>query len=579
LPGIEAEKRASFADAFSRPLAIIGFVETLIEKSMEALAEKSAGSPPMLPGPWQGLARVPARQLLALMVGAAAMIAVVVGSWLWIESSDYRVLYSNLSDRDGGAVIASLGQMNVPYKFAEGGAAILVPAGQVHDTRLRLASQGLPKGGSAGFELVDNQKFGATQFQEQINYQRGLEGELAKSIQSLSVVQGARVHLAIPKPSVFLREQQGPSASVLLTLYPGKALDRAQVNGILHLVASSVPELALANVSVLDQSGALLSKNGDAADTGGLDATQLSYVHQIEQDTIRRIQDILEPILGAGNARVQVTADVDFSRIESMAETFKPNQEAAAASIRNKQQNESTTTSGGGAQGVPGALSNQPPGGGSAPIDGRAAAGGAPAQAGAPISTRRDQTTSYEVDKTIQHTRNPVGGIKRMTAAVVLNFRNKVDDKGVPTATALAPQEIEQINALVKEAMGFSATRGDSLNIVNTAFNTPEREVIPETPWWKQPEYIATAKEIGRYLLLATLLAYFIFGVLRPGLRRALKAVVLPELQGLAGPAGSPALALIAEQRGDQLQLARKLAREDPKVVANVVKSWVSKDG
>jgi flagellar M-ring protein FliF len=531
-------------------------------------------------GAWQGLARIPARQLLALMIGAAAMIAVVIGSWMWIESSDYRVLYSNLSDRDGGAIIASLTQMNVPYRFAEGGGAILVPAGQVHDTRLRLASQGLPKGGTAGFELVDNQKFGATQFQEQINYQRGLEGELAKSIQSLSVVQGARVHLAIPKPSVFLREQQGASASVLLTLYPGKTLDRAQVNGILHLVASSVPDLALANVSVLDQTGALLSKNGDAADTGGLDATQLSYVHQIEQSTIRRIQDILEPILGPGNARVQVTADVDFSRIESMAETFKPNQDAAVAAIRNQQLNQSMTTSVAGAQGVPGALSNQPPGNGVAPLDGKIAAVGAAAQAaGVPMSTRKDQTTSYEVDKTIQHTRNPVGAIKRVSAAVVLNFRSKVDDKGQATATALGPQELEQINALVKEAMGFNATRGDSLNIVNTAFNAPEREVIPETPWWKQSGNIATAKEIGRYVLLAALLGYFVFGVLRPGLHRALAARPAPELQGLSGPGGSPALALVAEQRSDQMQLARKLAREDPKVVANVVKSWVNNDG
>ena len=547
---------------------------------MEAIAERNAASPTASLGSWQGLARVPARQLLTLMIGAAAMIAVIVGSWLWIESSDYRVLYSNLSDRDGGAIIASLTQMNVPYKYAEGGGAILVPAAQVHDARLRLASQGLPKGGTVGFELVDNQKFGATQFQEQINYQRGLEGELAKSIQSLSVVQGARVHLAIPKPSVFLREQQGPSASVLLTLYPGKTLDRAQVSGILHLIASSVPELALANVSVLDQNGTLLSKNGDAADTYGLDATQLSYVHQIEQDTIRRIQDILEPMLGPGNARVQVTADVDFSRVESMAEMFKPNQNAAEAAIRNQQLNESATSSSGGAQGVPGALSNQPPGNGVANIDGKGASAGAGApQSASPTNTRKDQNTSYELDKTIQHTRKPVGGIKRISAAVVLNFRTKVDDKGKSTSTALTPQEIEQINALVKEAMGFTATRGDSLNIANTAFTAPERETIPETPWWKQPQTISMAKEIGRYVLFAALLGYFIFGLLRPGLKRVFKAASAPELQSIPGPAGSPALALVGEQRTDQLQSARKLARDDPKIVANVVKSWVSKDG
>jgi flagellar M-ring protein FliF len=529
------------------------------------------------------------------MVGIAGMIAVAVGGWLWIESSDYKVLFSNLSDKDGGAIVAVLTQMNVPYKFTEGGAAILVPADKVHDTRLRLASQGLPKGGTVGFELVDNQKFGATQFQEQINYQRGLEGELAKSIQSLSVVQAARVHLAIPKPTVFLREQQGPSASVLLTLYPGKTLDRAQVNGIVYLVASSVPSLAPANVSVLDQTGALLSKNGDA-DNNGLDATQLSYVKDIEQSTIRRIQDILEPILGPNNARVQVSADIDFSRTEAMSETFKPNGDAAAATIRNQQLNEAMTTSTT-AQGVPGALSNQPPGNASAPIDGKVGTSSQPPAV--PVNTRKDQSTNYEVDKTIQHTRAPVGSIKRITAAVVLNNRIKVDENGKTTSVPLTPQEIEQINALVREAMGFNKARGDSLNVVNTAFNPVEREVIPEIAWWKQRDNIAMAKEIGRYALFAVLLAYLFFAVLRPSLKKVFKTDPPPaEVEALesqsataeeaaaegelvvAGEDGEeiPALPPAEETPPDPLQLAKQIAREDPRKVANIVKSWVNQD-
>jgi flagellar M-ring protein FliF len=543
---------------------------------VDAIAEQGTGGASF--GPLQGLGRIPARQVLALMLGAAAIIAVLVGSWLYMESSDYRVLYSNLSDRDGGAIIASLTQMNVPYKFAEGGGAILVPSSQVHDTRLRLASQGLPKGGTVGFELVDNQKFGTTQFQEQINYQRGLEGELAKSIQSLSAVQAARVHLAIPKPSVFLRDAQGPSASVILTLYPGKSLDRAQVSGILHLVASSVSELALNNVSIVDQTGALLSKNGDAADSGGLDATQLAYIRQIEQSTMQHIVDILEPILGPNNARVQVTADVDFSRSEAVAETFKPNQTPAAAAIRSQQLNQSSTTGTSAAQGVPGALSNQPPAGGVAPIDGKAPNAAVPPQT-APTSTRKDESTSYEVDKTIQHTRAPVGGIKRLTAAVVVNYRKETDDKGKVTNVAIKPQELEQINALVREAMGFNKERGDSLNVLNAAFNAPEQEVMPDVPWWKQRDNISMGKEIGKYVLLALVIAYLFFGVLRPGVKRAFKEDEVPELQSLTGPEGHPALSSEVEQRGDQLQLARKMAREDPKIVANVVKSWVTNDG
>src|SRR5690242_15428884 len=248
----------------------------------------------------QQVSRIPLRQMFVLMVGFAAAIAVGVGVWLWSATPDYRVLYSNLSDRDGGAVVAALSQLNVPYKIADGGGAILVPAAQVHDIRLRLASQGLPRGGNVGFELVDNQKFGATQFQEQINYQRGLEGELARTIQTLSAVASARVHLAIPKPSVFLREQQQPTASVVVTLHPGRELDRGQVNGIVHLIASSVPELSVDNVSVLDQNGTLLSRRRDASDAG-LDASQLSYVKQLEQQTIQRIGDILEPMLGRNN--------------------------------------------------------------------------------------------------------------------------------------------------------------------------------------------------------------------------------------------------------------------------------------
>jgi flagellar M-ring protein FliF len=544
-------------------------------RPVEAIESTSVSNASPL-GNWQGLGRVPARQLLALMVGAAAVIAVLFGSWMWMQSSDYRVLYSNLADKDGGTIIASLSQMNVPYKLAEGGGVIMVPAAVVHDTRLKLASQGLPKGGTVGFELVDNQKFGATQFQEQINYQRGLEGELAKSIQSLSAVQGARIHLAIPKPSVFLREQQGASASVLVTLYPGKRLDRAQVNGIMHLVASSVADLPLTNVSVVDQNGTLLSKDGGAAETGALDPTQLSYIQQIEQNTATRILGILEPMVGRNNARVQVTADVDFSRIESMAETFKPNQDKAAAAVRAQQSNQSMTTTGAGAQGVPGALSNQPPANATAPIDGKSGTAASSAATGTPTSTRKDESTSYEVDKTIQHTRNPVGEVKRMTAAVVLNYRRQTDDKGKSTSTPLTPQEMEQVNALVKEAMGFNTKRGDSLNVVNTAFNEPERETVPEVAWWKEPDTISIAKETGKYLLLVALLGYAFFGILRPGMRRALEPMNAPELQAIGGPSDAP---LIAEQRGDQLQLARKMAREDPKVVANVVKSWVTKDG
>jgi flagellar M-ring protein FliF len=520
------------------------------------------------------LGRIPVRQLVALMVGAAAAIAMAVGAWMWTQSTDYKVLYSNLSDRDGGTIISALTQMNVPYKFSDGGSAILVPSAQVHDARLRLASQGLPKGSVVGFELVDNQKFGATQFQEQVNYQRGLEGELAKSVQTLSAVQAARVHLAIPKPSVFVRDQQAPSASVLVTLHPAKTLTREQVTGILNLVASSVPELSPKNVSVLNQNGDLLSANGTGAETGGLDASQLSYVQQIEQSTIQRIVDILDPIVGRGNARVQVSADVNFSRVEAVAETFKPNQDPKVASVRQQQSTQSTTTGAAGAQGVPGALTNQPPVGGTAAIDAKANPA-SPPPAGAPSSIRKDESVAYEVDKTIQHTTSPYGNIKRMTAAVVINHRKQTDDGGTVTTAPLKPEEMEQINALVREAMGFSKDRGDSLNIVNTPFNVTEQEVVPEVSFWKNPDTIAAAKDVGRYTLLIAIIAYLYFGLLKPLFNKAMtmtpappEALTLEHERAAAGRAGS----------GEMLTDARRIAREDPKVVANVVKAWVATD-
>ena len=262
----------------------------------------------------QRFAELPLSGKLSAMVAVAALIAIMVGVILWGRQPEYRVLYSNLSDRDGGLVIAALTQMNTPYRFAEGGGAVLVPAATVHEARLRLASLGLPKGSVVGFELMENQKLGVTQFQEQVKFQRALEGELTRSIQALDAVQSARVHLAIPKQTVFLREQQKPSASVLVNLYPGRVLDRSQVIGIRHLVSSSVADLPLNSVTVLDQNGNLLTDNQDTGSGPQLDPGQLAFLHQTEQSYIKRIHDILEPIAGRDNVRAQVTADLDFSQ-------------------------------------------------------------------------------------------------------------------------------------------------------------------------------------------------------------------------------------------------------------------------
>ncbi|MGD9788634.1 MAG: flagellar basal-body MS-ring/collar protein FliF, partial [Sulfuricellaceae bacterium] len=280
---------------------------------------------------FEGFNRLTNGQKFGLMLGLAALFSLLVGSWIWFRAPDYKVLYSNLNDRDGGTIVATLQQQNIPYKMAEGGGAILVPADMVYETRLKLASQGLPRGGSVGFELLENQKLGVSQFQEQVNFQRALEGELGRTIQSLASVQSARVHLAIPRPTVFIREQEKPSASVLLTLYPGRVLDPAQVSGIMHLVSSSVPQLSYKDVTVVDQNGNMLNRTDSEYGRMGLEPAQLEYTRQVEQSYIKRIESILTPLAGPGNVHAQVAAEVDFSQTEQTAETFKPNPTPAEA--------------------------------------------------------------------------------------------------------------------------------------------------------------------------------------------------------------------------------------------------------
>jgi len=519
---------------------------------------------------------------------AAAALALVAALWLWSQAPEYRVLFSNFTDRDGGAITASLEQMGVQYKFAEGGSAILVPAERVHDIRLKLASQGLPKGGNVGFELMENQKLGVSQFHEQVNYQRSLEGELANSIQALGSVATARVHLALPKPSVFVRDQQKPTASVLLNLQPGRALDPGQVSAITHLIAASVPELTTSNVTVVDQNGNLLSEPPNKA--GGskqLDATQLKYVEQVQQNIVKQVESIITPLVGAGNVRAEATADVDFSQVDTAAESYKPNSAPEPQAIRSQQTSEANAP-GGGAAGIPGALSNQPPGVATAPLDGQAPAG-APGAGAAPA--RRDATTNYEVDKTIRYEQRPMGGIRRLTVGVVVNYRRTVDAAtGKVAVRPLAAAEVAQINELVKQAMGYSQARGDTLNVANAPFDGVDRPVDKDlsADWWRDPNNLQLARDMGKYLFIGAIIAFLYFRILRPLLRPAMKkfdeATALPpepteeeeaqQAEAQQEQAGKQPDAVAQGYRAD-LQLAQDLARDDPRIVANVVKTWL----
>ena len=503
------------------------------------------------------------------MLGAAAMIAVVAAAWLWSTTPNYGILFTNVSDRDGGAILAQLTQMNIPYKNADGG-TILVPAEKVHEARLKLASQGLPKGSIVGFEILESQKFGLTQFQEQLNYQRGLEGELARSIQTLAPVAAARVHLALPKASGFLREKEPPTASVLLQLHPGQTLDRAQVAGIVHLVASSVPELNVKNVSVVDQHGSLLASQSDSV--AGLNSSQLDYLSQIESSTIKRIEDILEPIVGRGNVRAQVTADVDFSNIESEDETYKPNQGQDKAAIRSQSSTESSQPGAAGPQGVPGALSNQPPAPVTAPITGQQPPlNPSAATAAAGANSHKESVTNYEIDKNIKRTHTASGQIRRLTAAVVVN--NKPAEGGQGAGTPWDAKEVENLQALVRQAMGYNEQRGDSLNVVNAAFTQPEQAALEPVPFMQRPEVMGMAKEGGKAVLFLLLTAIVVFGVLRPALKSIGTAPTVVEAPAEAAPAALPQPAANSAQLS--MEGMRQIAKSDPAAVANVVKAWV----
>ncbi|MBF5038155.1 MULTISPECIES: flagellar basal-body MS-ring/collar protein FliF [unclassified Methylophilus] len=545
-------------------------------------------------------------QKLMLVAGIAAVVAVMVVFWLWSQKPDYRVLFSNFADKDGGAIVAELDKLNIPYQFADGGGAILVPADMVHQARLKLAAQGLPKGGNIGFELLENQKFGVSQFVEQVNFQRGLEGELERSIQSISAVQAARIHLAIPKPSVFVREQQYPTASVLLNLHNGRRLDAQQVGAVVHLVASSVPNLSADHVTVVDQNGNLLSDNANKLKQSGLDPEQMAYVENMQNSIARRVESIITPIVGAKNVHAETSAEIDFSMTEQANESYKPNTKPDDMAIRSAQSHETQNT-GANNGAVPGALSNQPPADATAPINAPGAQGqgenAAPAAAPTPPqNTQKDTTTNYELDKTVSYIQQAKGGIKRLHVAVVVNHIPVVDSTGKTTYRALTAAEKQQVSDLAMQAMGYNKERGDTISVVNTPFVAEAQEKLVEPPLWKDPVMIEYGKDALRFLAGVVVLMMIYKKLLKPmatkltGADKKQLAVTAAQNaaaggEAVAGAAGSAAEgedALVTlsgdppaltgdDGRMDQTLLAvKQVAKENPRMVANVVSSWAT---
>lgn len=559
-------------------------------------------------------------QKFTLGGGIVALSIGLMSIFYFANQTEYKVLYSNIEEKDGGEVTAVLEQQQIPYKIKNNG-SIMVPADKVNELRLKLASQGLPKGGSVGFELLENQKYGTSQFVEQVNYQRGLEGELAKTIQSISAVQSARVHIAIPKQSLFVyNNDEKPTASIFVNLHPGRTLNQTQISGIIHLVGSSVPKLNYKDISIVDQNGNLISEEKMGSGISGLSTTQMDYVKSIESNLIKNIETILTPMLGKNNYKTQVSATIDFSNQEETEEIYKPNEAPGSATIRSKQFQENASVNGGNvAGGVPGTLISSPPEFNAVapsnnngrltpptnlpPVPGQVAnqkanangtvagnidtAGvtGIISTAGGPVQATKNSVINYEVDKKIRHIKKQSGEIIKLSAAIIVNNKVEKDKKGKDVVKEISETEIKKVESLVKNAIGFNEKRGDSLSVVNASFVVEPPIVIEETPAWKDPENISLVKEIIKYSLI------FMFILI---IWRRMLAPILKKIDEEKERDREVALAL-AKKKEEEARLAAALAEankpkvdeyslviekakllsEDSQAAANLLKEWM----
>lgn len=534
------------------------------------------------------IARQPVTKQIIFLLAIAASIALGGYVLMWSQTPSYQVLFSGMEAQESSEVVTVLQQMNVNYKLDPTTGAVMVPAAKIQELRLRLASEGLPRSAAQGMDMLNqDQGFGTSQFIEQARYQRAMEQELARSISSLQNVRSARVHLAIPKQSVFVRDRRPPTASVVVNLFAGRQLDRGQMSAISHMVASSVPNMNSSDVTIVDQRGNLLSQP-ERDSNMALSDSQLEYTQKLEALYIRRIEDILSPIVGLQGVRAQVVADVDFTTTEQTQESYNPD----LAAIRSEQLQEDERVGGGGPLGIPGALTNQPPGGAVAPeqaipelaLD---ADGNPIVQPPAPVpgSTSRRTTRNFEIDRTISHSRLAQGGVKKLNVAVLVDEPINAAGEAQP----MSEVQMNRINALVMDAVGFSAARGDSINIVSAPFVTPAAaEDLPAIPIWEQP----WAWDVAKQILGALVVLFLIFGVLRPAFRDLNKAAATEAItdqstsdaqprQAMnagAGPEDIAKLTTGSEQMEGQLNNVRSLVQQDPALVAQVVKNWAASE-
>ncbi|WP_217474669.1 flagellar basal-body MS-ring/collar protein FliF [Stutzerimonas stutzeri] len=580
------------SDAPKKPFLGLSFLENLSEMSM-------------------------LRQI-GLLVGLAASVAIGFAVVLWSQQPDYRPLLGSLAGMDANQVMETLAAADISYTVEPNSGALLVKADDLARARLKLASAGIaPTDSNIGFEILDkDQGLGTSQFMEATRYRRGLEGELARTISSLNNVKGARVHLAIPKSSVFVRDERKPTASVLVELYPGRSLEPSQVMAIINLVATSVPELTKSQITVVDQKGNLLSDQQELTELS-MAGKQFDYSRRMESLYTQRVHNILQPVLGSGRYKAEVSADVDFSAVESTSETFNPDQPALRSEQSVSEQRQSSL----GPQGVPGALSNQPPGPASAPENakaGQAAAAGAvapgqplldangqqimdpatgqPMLAPFPADKREQATRNYELDRSISHTKQQQGRLRRLSVAVVLDDQVTVSAEGQATRVPRSAEELARLTRLVQDAVGFDASRGDSVSVINAPFATDSLDdAFVDIPFYSQPWFWDIVKQVLGVLFILVL----VFGVLRPVLNNLTNAgkgkelqpagdAELGDIEGIEGGLSNDRVSLSGPQSimlpsptegyDAQLNAIKNLVAEDPGRVAQVVKDWINAD-
>ena len=528
------------------------------------------------------LETVPALKQAGLLAGVAAAVAAAVWLVLWSQGQNYTVLYGQLSERESGQVMDALTAAGIEYKLSPSG-AVSVPESKVQEARIRLAEQGLPQSDSMGIEMIQKESaLGSSSMMESARYQSMLETELARTIIKVQGVQGARVHLALPKPSVFLQDAHKATASVMLQLYPGRRLEPGQVAAIVHLVASSVPELLASDVTLVDQAGTLLNSPDDNSEAA-ISTRELEYTRKLEEGYQRRIIELLEPLVGAGRVRATVTADVDFTVTEETRENYDPQKSA----VRSEQTSNETRKGADGAEGIPGALSNQPPGTAGAPVvAGAAPTPGSPAEQTAaatsgPSSSAQKSTRNFEVDRTLAYIKQPVGNLKRLSVGVVLDDWQKLDADGKATTSPMSEEDIKRFTQLVREAIGLKEDRGDRINLLNQTFkSTPPPGPVEGLPIWQAP-WVA---QVGKQVVGAGLVLLLAFLILRPLMKSLTKSTRTISVEDVAGDKvslskqGATPIKLQPSFE-QQIAAARTLVGQDPKRAAQVVKDWVATDG